>query len=54
MHGVVSKLYDIDSIVIPEELLAVHVDEQQIADEVAHFVIDQMVAQKKGGSHGNC
>lgn len=35
MHGVVSKLYDIDSIVIPEELLAVHVDEQQIADEVA-------------------
>lgn len=35
MHGEVSKLYDIDSIVIPQDLLTVNVDEQQIADEVA-------------------
>ena len=34
MNGKVDKLYDIDSIVIPEELLNVSVDEQRIDDEV--------------------
>ena len=35
MNGKVDKLYDIDSIVIPAELLKVSVDEQRIEDEVA-------------------
>lgn len=39
MNGVVSKLYDIDSIVIPEELLKVSVDEQQITDEVKQLAL---------------
>ncbi len=34
MNGKVDKLYDIDSIVIPEELLEVSVDEQRIEEEV--------------------
>lgn len=35
MNGKVDKLYDIDSIAIPEELLKVSVDEQRIEEEVA-------------------
>ena len=34
MNGVVNRLYDIDSIVIPEELLAVSVDETQVEKQV--------------------
>ena len=34
MNGVVSNLYDIDSIVIPEELLKTSVDEQRVENEV--------------------
>lgn len=34
MNGKVDKLYDIDSIAIPEELLKVSVDEQRIEEEV--------------------
>ena len=34
MNGVVNKLYDIDSIVIPEEMLQVNVDEQKVEDAV--------------------
>lgn len=34
MNGKVDKLYDIDSIAIPEELLKVSVDEQRIDEEV--------------------
>lgn len=34
MNGVVSNLYDIDSIVIPEELLKVTIDEQRVEGEV--------------------
>ena len=39
MNGVVSKLCDIDSIVIPEELLKVTVDEQQIDNEVKQLAL---------------
>lgn len=39
MNGVVSKLYDIDSIVIPEELLNVSIDEQRIDDEVKQLAL---------------
>lgn len=39
MNGVVSKLYDIDSIVIPEELLQFHVDEQQVEAEVQRLSV---------------
>ena len=35
MNGVVDKLYDIDSIVIPEEMLKVDVDEQKV-EEALH------------------
>lgn len=34
MNGVVSRLYDIDSIVIPEELLKIHIEEAQLDAEV--------------------
>ena len=34
MNGVVDKLYDIDSIAIPEELLKVCVDEQKVEDAI--------------------
>ena len=39
MNGVVKKLYDIDSIVIPEEFLDVHVDEQQVEEEVERLSV---------------
>ena len=39
MNGVVNKLYDIDSIVIPEELLQFHVDEQQVEAEVQRLSV---------------
>lgn len=34
MNGKVDKLYDIDSIAIPEELLKVNIDEQRVEEEV--------------------
>lgn len=34
MNGVVSSLYDIDSIVIPEDMLQVCIDEQRVEDDV--------------------
>ena len=34
MNGYVSNLYDIDSIVIPEEMLKTSVDEQRVEKEV--------------------
>lgn len=39
MNGVVRKLYDIDSIVIPEEMLQFHVDEQEVEAEVQRLSV---------------
>ena len=39
MNGVVSSLYDIDSIVIPEDMLQVCIDEQRVEDDVRSLSI---------------
>lgn len=53
MNGVVNRLYDIDSIVIPEELLAVSVDEAQVEKQVqtlaARYAKESLVDVAVGG-----
>lgn len=53
MNGVVNRLYDIDSIVIPEELLAVSVDEAQVDKQVqmlsARYAKESLVDVAVGG-----
>ncbi len=39
MNGLVSNLYDIDSIVIPDELINISVDEQRVEDEVGTLAL---------------
>lgn len=58
MNGFVSNLYDIDSIVIPEEMLNISVDEQRVEDEVGTLALryakEEFVDQAEKGDLVYC